>query len=77
MIAVSVNQRFAFIVRGVLRQAVAHPTDADVIRTIHRDAVPRQRVQSVVKNSWPLVQGSGVLGCILISTVVSPGQPPG
>ncbi len=43
LIAVSVHQRSAFIVSGVFRQAVADPADADVIRTVHRDAVPGQR----------------------------------
>src|ERR1700685_2867506 len=43
LIAVSVHQRFAFIVVAVYGQAVADPTDADVIRTVQRDAVPGQR----------------------------------
>src|SRR5271167_3297165 len=40
LIAVSVHQRFAFVVIAVYGQAVADPADADVIRTVQRDAVP-------------------------------------
>src|SRR5580704_10308540 len=43
LIAVSVHQRCAFIVIAVLRQAVADPADADVIRTVQCDAVPGER----------------------------------
>jgi hypothetical protein len=37
-----VHQRFAFIVIAIFRQAVADVAEADVIRTIQRDAVPGQ-----------------------------------
>src|ERR1700733_5725817 len=40
LIAVWVPQRFAFIVVAVFRQAVADIADADVIRSVHRNAVP-------------------------------------
>src|ERR1700677_717994 len=43
LIAVSVHQRFAFVVIAVFRQAVADPADAGVIRTVQRYAVPGQR----------------------------------
>src|ERR1700679_3965239 len=42
-IAVPVYQGLALVVITVFRQAVAHPADANVIRTVQRDAVPGQR----------------------------------
>ena len=43
LIAVAVDQRFAFVVVAVFRQAVADPAQADVIRAVDGDAVPGQR----------------------------------
>ena len=43
VIAVAVDQRFAFVVIGVLRQAMADPAHTDVIGAVQGDAVPGQR----------------------------------